>query len=533
MHIALRNPLPLPALAAVLLPLAALSDTATWIGGTGNWTDARNWDTGDVPGLTTNVVIDGDENVASVVTLASAETLAVSIGSLTIGSSDALAVLKASIKYTGKTVTLSGTSLSHEGTLTIQNNGNKNDNRVFVTFTQPSRISVGGIVSIAGLGGYKGCHTGFTMPVAGSTNAGVIRVHQPLSQSNNGFLELTGVGQFVNNGRIVIRATGASDAGSAYLRFSYHETPGACSCIDGTGEIILDKEETTVVANNTAIEGVKYNDVNISTHTITNGPQHTIRGTGIIRGCALANAGLVRAEGTNGRLYIENSSLTYGGKPIRNLDTGRMVAMSGTGITIGAGGDQSKNAQFLNEGLLEARAGGDIAFRSCLTTSSNKNTNPATTALDLSGTLAGGGTFSGKPMRLLADATLAPGDLSSTNGTGVSTAGTLTFTTNLVLSAGTTLDFQFGRCEAGQYDSVVVDGALTLAGTLRVSALNGIPPCGTYRIFTCTPGELTGDATSVVLDVAQGMAAPLLTVDSVAGTVDALFPPLETMILVR
>ena len=521
------------AAAIALLPAIAKSDTATWIGGTGNWTDDRNGDIGDVPGLTTNVVIDGDENTASVVKLASAETLAVSIGSLTIGSSDALAVLKASIKYTGKTVTLSGTSLSHEGTLTIQNNGNKNDNRVFVTFTQPSRISVGGIVSIAGLGGYKGCYTGFTMPVAGSTNAGVIRVHQPLSQSNHGFLELTGVGQFVNNGRIVIRATGASDAGSAYLRFSYHETPGACSCIDGTGEIILDKEETTVVANNTAIEGVKYNDVNISTHTITNGPQHTIRGTGIIRGCALANAGLVRAEGTNGRLYIENSSLTYGGKPIRNLAGGRMVAMSGTGITIGAGGDQSKNAQFLNEGLLEARAGGDIAFRPCLTVSPNKNTNPATTALDLSGTLAGGGTFSGKPMQLLADATLSPGDLSNTNGTGVSTAGTLTFATNLTLSAGTTLDFQLGSRRSGLSDAVVVEGALTLAGTLHLSGLNGAIPSGMYRILSCAPGQLIGDETSLTVETVGGLSAPKLIVDPVGGTVDVFYPPLATIFLVQ
>ena len=63
------------AAAIALFPAIAKSDTATWIGGTGNWTDARNWDTGDVPDLTTNVVIDGDENVASVVTRASASRL--------------------------------------------------------------------------------------------------------------------------------------------------------------------------------------------------------------------------------------------------------------------------------------------------------------------------------------------------------------------------------------------------------------------------------------------------------------------------
>ena len=513
----------------IVFPFMASASTATWLGGTGNWTDATKWSTGVVPDETTDVVIDGNEQSTSKVTLAS-YTGTYSAWSVLIDSDDSL-VVKRSQSTSQSTISLGMSSMTNYGTIEQGNDGNRNNCRCYVTSSNAFYNAKGAIYKLTGYGSYKGCYTGLTIPVDGSVNDGTIFVRQPLSQSNTSSLSLSGFGRFVNNGTITFKATGSGDGGYAYLRFGYAQTAGASSCIDGTGEIILDKEETAVVYNNVRLEGVKYNDANRSTHTITNGPAHTIRGTGFIHECAIVNAGLVRAEGTNGLLYVENSDLTHGGKPIRNLSTGRMVACGGTGITIGATG--TANAQFSNEGLLEARSGGHIEFRTSLTTSNNKNTNPTTTALDLSGILAGAGTFGGKPLRLLDDATLSPGDLSNTDGTGTSTAGTLTFATNLVLSTGTTLDFQFGRLDAGEYDSVVVEGSLTLAGTLRISALNGIRPSGTYRIFTCNPAELTGDAASVVLDVAQGMAAPVLLVDAVAGTVDAFFPPPETVILIR
>ena len=523
------------AFSVTTLPVAALSDTATWIGGAGNWTDATKWSSGTVPndvdGAMTDVVIDGDGDSASSATLSSADSATFSVWSILIDAGDTLTVNKAKHSSTGRSLRLYASSITNCGTFVQSNGASKNDGTCYITSSNAFFNAAGSLYKLAGYGSYKGCHTGLTIPAEGSENNGDMLVQQPLSQSNSSSLTLTGVGRFVNNGTITLKATGSSGTGSAYLRCNYANAPGAGAILDGTGEIVLDQEDAATVGQYVRMEGVKYNDTNRSTFTITNGPSHTIRGTGSIRECALVNAGLVRAEGTNGVLTVENSSIKYGGKPICNLSTGRMVACTGAGLEIGATG--TDNARFTNEGLLEARAGGSILFRQSLTTSANKSTNTASTPLDLSGTVAGAGTLGGKPLCLLADATLSPGDLSNADGTGVSTTGTLTVTTNLVLSAGTTLDFQFGLCEEGGYDTVAVEGSLALAGTLRVSALDGIRPSGIYRIFTCNPGELTGDRTSVVLDVQQGVHAPLVLVNAPEGTVDVYFPPLETIVILR
>lgn len=525
--------------AVATLPLAALSDTATWTGGTGNWTDAGMWSTGAVPGETTDVVIDGDGNTASVVKL-EASAFEGYARDVTIDAGDTLAITRIA---TGNNSSLNfhGTNLVNRGSLLLVSNGPKaNNTKASVSFSGSCTNAAGAVISLSGPNNYSGCFFRFEIPVDRSINDGEILVFQPLRTTNVTGIHLSGFGRFVNNGRIELRATRNGSSSGAYLFFPYHATAGACSCIDGVGEIVLDKEEATdIVLGYTRIYGEKFNDTNRSTHTVTNGPQHTIRGTGSLHELTLVNAGLIRAEGTNGVLNIRGSSLNYGGKTMRNLPGGRMVAMAGSELLLGENGSQ--NCQFINEGLLEARAAGSspdsrkgaISFATSLTASNNKNTNPTTTPLDLSGTIAGGGTFGGKPLQLTADATLSPGDLENTDGTGASTAGTLTFTTNLVLSAGTTLDFQFGRLETGDYDAVVVDGALTLAGTLRVSALGSATPFGTYRILTCTPGALTGDATSLTIETVGSILRPTLTVDPEAGTVDAFFPPPVTVILFR
>ena len=522
------------AAAIALLPSIAKAEAATWIGGTGNWTDAANWSTGDVPGLTTNVVIDGDENAASVVTVSSDVTLAAVCADIAIDAGDALSVYKAKTSSSSsQTVSLQGATLDNRGTISLSINSNKKNNDVQLSATNPSTNHVSGVVNVTGYNNYSGCDAKFALPVDGSVNNGEIRILQPLRGGNTAGFQLSDRGRFVNNGLIELKVTGA-DSGSAFIHFTYGASSGSLSMIDGTGEIFMNRDGSTEAALTTAqIYGAKYNDTNVSTHTVTNGPNHTIRGTGSIHTLTLVNAGLVRAEGENGGMLIRHSSLEMGGKILRNIPGGRMVAAAPGGITLGENESRERNAQFINEGLLEARTGSSITFAQCLTTSSSKNTKPYSTILDLSGTLAGGGTFGGKPMRLLADATLSPGDLANTDGTGASTAGTLTFATNLTLSADTTLDFQLGSRKSGVFDAVVVEGELTLAGTLRLSVLNGAVPSGTYRIFTCAPGQLVGDETSLTVETVGGLSSPKLFVDAAEGTVDAFFPPQATVFLVQ
>ena len=121
-------------------------------------------------------------------------------------------------------------------------------------------------------------------------------------------------------------------------------------------------------------------------------------------------------------------------------------------------------------------------------------------------------------------AILSPGDLANTNGTGVSTCGTLTFLSNLVLrepaaipdseetTSGAITEFQCRKPEAGKYDSVWVNGDATVAGTLRFLRQ---PKAGTYPLFTST-GTLTCDLSALKIDLADGVKAPKLRLNTVA-----------------
>lgn len=86
-------------------------------------------------------------------------------------------------------------------------------------------------------------------------------------------------------------------------------------------------------------------------------------------------------------------------------------------------------------------------------------------------TLTGGGII-GSPTTLDEGATLAPGN----------SFGTLTFCDALDLNEASVLQFELGTVR----DQVVVNGALTLAGTLNVAAVAGFG-AGTYTRFNCRP----------------------------------------------
>ena len=524
---------------------AAGSDTTggmfTWVGGTGSWKTVESWDVGVVPSTPDHDVLVGSAATApSVVTLSAQTTTQYSFGALDIAAGDKVALTKA--RYSGGTnqgLTVNFLAVTNAGTLALANEGGKNTQTLTVRAGGGFENGPDAALTFAGYGGYNGCNIDFWVPFDGR-NDGTITLNQPLATSsgtkNYSRLHFTGTGVFVNNGQILLHVAGGANATNcaAALQFAYADAPGGCSALEGTGEIVLDRQEAVdATGGSVNIAGTRYNDANRSTHTITNGVGHTIRGTGNIGELTLANAGLVKAEGALGTLDIQHSPLNSGGKTMVNLPTGRMVAANPGGMVLGAGG--TRNSRFLNQGLLEARTGSSITIRPYVTTSTSKDDKIAfTTPMDLSGTIAGGGRIvDERPIRLLDDAVLSPGDLANANGTGASTAGTLTITTNLTLSAETTLDFQFGRCVAGGYDAVVVEGGLTLAGTLRASAHGSIRPSGTYRIFTCAPGELTGDASSLAVLTTGDLHEPLITVDAAAGTVDAYFPPSETVVLLR
>ena len=516
-------------LAAVLLPLAALSDTATWIGGTGNWTDAANWSTGIVPNDAadadpkTDVVIDGNPASTATVTLTSGSPIIA--GALTVDEGDSLSIRKSN----NGSQNFRFSSMENAGTIQMSSHASGNAQNTTV------RISGGvlwnkneGSIQVSGVNSRNRTSINFRVP-DNSRNDGTITITQVSSDRNNAAMNVETNGVFTNNGVIRLFLSGNYGSSSTGVSLSFSDgTKDGVTSVLGTGTLILSHDETrdTSQAGYCKITGAT------STQVLTNGPLHTMEGGGSIDKFALVNEGLVRASETNWALSVGGDYTDLGGKALVNRETGRMVAISNAGLFLGS--NTSKPSQFLNEGLLEARTGSFIQFRKGATHSNVKGENQIPAQFQLGGSFAGGGRIvPPRPVTLLNGSVVSPGDLSNTDGTGASTAGTLTFATNLVLSTETTLDFQFGRCEAGGYDAVVVEGSLTLAGTLRISALNGIRPSGTYRIFTCNPGELTGDETSLVLDVAQGVAAPLILINTTDGTVDAFFPPPETVLLFR
>ncbi len=173
------------AAAIALVPAIAKSDTATWIGGTGNWTDATKWDTGDVPGLTTNVVIDGDENVASVVTLASAE--AVAVEALTIDEGDSLSIRKTN----NGSQNFNFAYIDNAGALTMAShaNGNAQTTTVKVNGDGSFWNKESGMITISGVAARNRTVINFVIP-SGSRNDGKITLTQDSSDRNNSSIRI-------------------------------------------------------------------------------------------------------------------------------------------------------------------------------------------------------------------------------------------------------------------------------------------------------------------------------------------------------
>jgi len=93
--------------------------SVTWLGGTGNWTDA-NWSLGGFPNAdTADIFIDGGNPVNSSVNL----NTNVTIGDLDIGNGDALTILN------GRSMSLAG-SITNNGTLTLNSLGSYTDLRL-------------------------------------------------------------------------------------------------------------------------------------------------------------------------------------------------------------------------------------------------------------------------------------------------------------------------------------------------------------------------------------------------------------------
>lgn len=506
----------------------AQSTLHTWTGpATGNWTDTVNWDTGVVPdGNTADVLIDGNVGQNTTVTFTTTVPSRTN-GFVTVEQGDTLRFTKS---YAGNS-SFSLMGLTNQGTLRVSASATANIQSTTLISYNTHAVFNASNATIEILGTTTGRNrvTANLRVPFDNTNEGTIVVQQPIADKNGAQFQLMDTGTFVNNGLIHFRVYGSGIYGGYYSRMALTSTDSApVSSILGIGRILLNMEELPLRS-----EGATSISATSTSHIVTNGALHTIEGGGTIA-CSLVNLGLVRAVGTNGYLSIQNASISepYYGKAIINQTSGKFVASGLGGMYVGTTG--SAPSQFLNYGLMEARTGSFISIRKLTTTSTSKST-PATTMI-LEGTVAGGGQFINnfRPIQLASTATLSPGDLTNSDGTGTSTVGQISFVTNLILSASTTLDFQVGRAETAgvDYDTVAVVGSLTLDGVMNLSALSGFGNGGDYTIFTCAPGGLTNNGLTIGT-LPANTSTPILTVNNAAGTVSLFFPPRRTIMMIR
>ncbi len=141
-----------------------------------------------------------------------------------------------------------------------------------------------------------------------------------------------------------------------------------------------------------------------------------------------------------------------------------------------------------------------------------------------------GGTVSARSVSVLEKATL--GGRGTVSGTTLCSGsllpgrpiGTLTFNGALTLSGRAVSGFEFGGYAPGsEYDSVMVNGALSLGGTLNLSFVNGFAPRAGDRFVIMTASSVSGGFSAV--GIANGPADLKADVVVDATTVTVVFGP--------
>jgi hypothetical protein len=122
-----------------------------------------------------------------------------------------------------------------------------------------------------------------------------------------------------NNGTIVVNSSGANNVTILSINNTFHHG-------SGTGSIVLN-------ANAANLDSA-YMYFNNGANVLTNGPSHTIRGTGNIY-TNIANAGTIQADVSGATLQLQSQSKSNSGT-MRAINGGTL-AITGIGITQSGG----------------------------------------------------------------------------------------------------------------------------------------------------------------------------------------------------
>jgi autotransporter-associated beta strand protein len=141
--------------------------------------------------------------------------------------------------------------------------------------------------------------------------------------------------------------------------------------------------------------------------------------------------------------------------------------------------------------------------------STGSGTGSGNVAVRNGATLGGSGTINGATT-IESGATLAPGDA----------IGTLTFGGALTIQSGANISFQLGTSS----DRVNVTGALTISGTINISAAAGFG-VGTYTLFSSSGGLTIGTLTLGSLPAGFNYALDTATPGQIKLIVSPTTPP--------
>jgi hypothetical protein len=256
---------------------------------------------------------------------------------------------------------------------------------------------------------------------------------------------------------------------------------------------------------------------------LRNGAQHTIRGA--------MNLGFNNLEIINLGSIVADGAVAMSIDP---QDSGIGFDNQGVLAVTGGGGMTIHGGAFTTSGQVTVDAGRTLTRNGHYPQTAGKTTVNGTLTLNSSGQLQlQGGSLRGTGV--------VTGPVVNSGGfvrPGTS-AGTLTVNGAYTQQASGGLVIELGGSGAGQFDQLVVNGAATLAGELRVLPINGyVPPAGTqFTIVTSSPTAITGTFGQVTgpgqYNVAYGANAVTITVvvpprpadvneDGVVGVADLL-----------
>jgi hypothetical protein len=504
----------------VALPAAAAQQTATWLGGSGLWTEGDKWSTGAAPknsgGDTFAVVIDNGNAAASVVTLNTNPT----VDSLVLDAGDTLTIVNAN----GLTLATED-GLVNNGTLTLDGN---DSNFALTGLT----LSAGG--TIAGSGHIALSNDSENRVVTGADK--VITLGSAQTLSGAGRL-LDGSGGLVNQGTIqatlpkglvidpgspgfenqgTLRATGG---GTLELRHGTFTNTGQAISAEADSTVRLEPGTEVVggtlksvgdgliaVDGNTTLDGVavegRLDQGDGARVTVvgdlTNDALWKVIGTGNFavtevyfetEGASLSGSGTLEFNDDAQNTLSALGALTQdGGHTIRGratIDAPGGLTNLGTIEATLAGRLILKPGSpgFVNQGTVAATGSGGLEnlgiYRQTAGTTRVETLLESTGDLDLEGGLLTG---SGEVKARLdqTGGTVSPG----------SSPGTLTVTGDYDQDPGGTLLVEIG---ASAHDLLKVTGNASLAGTLEVNLLDGFEPA-LGRSFDVL------EATSIVYD---------------------------------